>query len=52
MTDHPTGDGMTYTSVQQDQIRQHLPSDWYRMHPSAQAHYWQQTTAELGITPN
>ena len=43
---------MTYTLAQQAQIRKHLPGDWYRMHPSAQAHYWQQAAAELDITPN
>lgn len=42
---------MTYTPDQQVQIRRHLPSDWYRMHPGAQAYHWQRTAAELGVKP-
>jgi hypothetical protein len=39
-----------FTQAEQDRIRRALPDDWYRMHPQAQAVYWAQAAAELGIT--
>jgi hypothetical protein len=39
-----------FTEEEQDRIRRVLPGDWYRMHPQAQAVYWQRAAAELGIT--